>query len=373
MKTSLFILLLSVAFTSKATILTVNNNPGGAQYTNLQNAINAASQGDTIYLHGSLTSYGDATVNDKKLVFIGPGIEPDVTPNLRASVGLLRIHNQNTTDCNGSVIMGLNILQALEITAGYGQPLVNYIKVIRNRFANSGLMLNGGPGYIVGNLVEGNFFLNSSVNVSGGQGISNCLFINNVFCQDNTRNGNTHYILSGFDNTTNVVFDHNVFYNNGMPNVHLFFSKTKYVIFKNNIFSKLRNDWLPYNSSSEILECQFQNNLTFDCTNNTLWNLNDNIDSGGNIANQDPQMGSQTDINNGVGSSLLDFSIVSGVANNAGTDGKDLGVLFDTNTYMNWTNGRNSRLPYIKNMMLDNTTVTQGGTLHVQITTNRSN
>ena len=56
----------SLSLASFAKVITVNNNinsPG--QYTNLQQAIDSASAGDTIYVHGSATSYGNVNVKNQ--------------------------------------------------------------------------------------------------------------------------------------------------------------------------------------------------------------------------------------------------------------------------------------------------------------------
>lgn len=54
-------------------LIRVNNNPGAdADYTTLQAANDAASNGDTIYIEGSPTEYDGADIS-KKLVIIGPG------------------------------------------------------------------------------------------------------------------------------------------------------------------------------------------------------------------------------------------------------------------------------------------------------------
>ncbi|WP_435356362.1 hypothetical protein [Emticicia sp. SJ17W-69] len=369
MKKLNFTLFLLLSLASRAAIFTVNNNPGGAMYSSLQGAIDAAAYGDTIYVHGSTTSYGDATIIGKKLTVIGPGMEPDVTPSFRATIGNLRILNIDDENSNGCVIMGLNFEGSLRSNTAYANPIVKNLKIVRNRFQNAKLVFDNGIGFISGHLVEGNFFLNSTIDVPSNNPILNCIFINNIMC----RNNSNSYFLYGFANCSNVVFDHNVFYSNDNTNSPLFFSTINNVIFKNNVFSKLLNNVTPHNGGANIFNCSFLNNITFNCADNSPWLLGNNANLGGNITNQSPQMVSQTDINNAVGSSLLNFTIATGVANNAGTDGKDLGVLFDTNTYMNWTNGRNSRIPYIRTITINNTTVTQGGTLQLQLTTRRAN
>lgn len=65
-------LLLSPLFV-KATVITVNADSNfAAEYTSLTDAIAAASAGDTIYIHGSSSSYGNQSI-DKQLYIYGPG------------------------------------------------------------------------------------------------------------------------------------------------------------------------------------------------------------------------------------------------------------------------------------------------------------
>ena len=77
--------------------------------------------------------------------------------------------------------------------------------------------------------------------------------------------------------------------------------------------------------------------------------------------------------NNGTSNPLLDFTIAAGPANNAGTDGKDLGLLYDATGSLNWTNSRNSRLPRIFSMTIANSTITPGGTLNINVEGRKSN
>jgi hypothetical protein len=125
----------------------------------------------------------------------------------------------------------------------------------------------------------------------------------------------------------------------------------------------------------------FTNNITNNTTlqNGTAaaaatpWTVNSNIDGGNNISNTNPQMTAQAGVDAGNASPLQDFSIASGPANNAGTDGKDLGLLFDNVGSLNWANSRNSRLPRIVSMNITNPTIAAGATLNVAVNAKTSN
>jgi hypothetical protein len=374
MKNTLFFLLALATFSAQATIRTVNNNPAGlAQFSDIQSAIDASASGDTIYVHGSISAYGGGTVTDKKLTIIGPGINPDKATSWTARVHTIQFHNVNTSDCNGSCVMGIEFYAALNIShsgsGNTGVP-VNGMKVIRNKFADgSGVNLYTGNPYgsmhMYNLFVEGNYFEGGGVGAVDNSYFTNCTFINNVFA----RSAAGPWYLSFISNMvlcTNVVFDHNLFYVSPTAVKTLFFSKAMNMTFKNNIFVNVDNVNTIYNGQN-VLNNTFQNNLTYNCVNNSIWTFANNVDLGGNISNQNPQMGSQAAVDAGTANPLLDFSIASGPANNAGTDGKDLGVLFDETSTMNWLYGRNSRLPYVHTMNVLNSSVPAGGTLNVQI------
>ncbi|MBK7761863.1 MAG: right-handed parallel beta-helix repeat-containing protein [Bacteroidetes bacterium] len=373
MKTILFSLLVFGTISVQATIRTVNNNPAGlAQFSNLQSAINASASGDSIYVHGSVSNYGSAEITDKKLTIIGPGISPDKTTSVTAMVSFIGLYNMSTYNCNGSTFIGLHITSELRISwdGSYsaGFP-VSGVKVIRNKFTDAGLSLL--LGYPYGNphmydfYVEGNYFENSGLTGVSGGFYTNCTVINNVF----TRNASQWYsrFIGGLNNCTNVVIDHNLFYSAATANRIVFWDAANNLTIKNNIFVNVDNRHTDQNNNTNITNCSFQNNLTYNCVDNTPWTFSSNINLGGNISNTDPQMGSQAAIVAGITNPLLDFSIASGPANNAGTDSKDLGVLFDETTTMNWAYGRNSRLPYIHSLNVLNSNVPAGGILNVQV------
>lgn len=117
-------LLMNMAFAGK---YRVNNNGGGAHYTDIGTAITAASNGDTLYIEGSSLSYGTFVI-DKRLVLIGPGFflsENSMTqanPN-PAIVASFSLHEGS----GGSVIQGLTISGRLTVAD-------SNIVITRNRF-----------------------------------------------------------------------------------------------------------------------------------------------------------------------------------------------------------------------------------------------
>jgi hypothetical protein len=81
--------LLLFAYFSYAKVLTVSNRTGSsAQYATIAAAISDAIAGDTIYVQGSETDYGNIDLN-KRLVFMGPGHNPQKQIALKATIGSL--------------------------------------------------------------------------------------------------------------------------------------------------------------------------------------------------------------------------------------------------------------------------------------------
>jgi hypothetical protein len=78
-------------------------------------------------------------------------------------------------------------------------------------------------------------------------------------------------------------------------------------------------------------------------------------------------------VNAGRNNPLLDFTIATGPANNTGSDGKDLGLLYDVSGSLNWANGRLSRLPYVYSLIISNPTISAGGSLNIQVEARKSN
>jgi hypothetical protein len=71
------VLMLSTAASSHATVRTVSNNPNSpGQYTNLNTCLAACANNDTVYVHGSATSYGIINL-EKPITLIGAGALPN--------------------------------------------------------------------------------------------------------------------------------------------------------------------------------------------------------------------------------------------------------------------------------------------------------
>ena len=340
---------------SIATVRTVSNNPTTlAQYSTIQAAVDASANGDTVYVHGSNIHYAAFTITDKRLTIIGPGWKP--VKNFMAYPASVDAITVNGNLCKKTEIQGLDVLTSVSINTSHPDSL----RFIRNQFESAVYL--GSAGTYNGYVFEGNWFSNGWIGVSAGIYINNFLFQNNIFyCT--TTNGNIY----GFTNVQNVLFDHNLWYGpSGTANAPCFGGQSRYMLFTNNIF-------VHRNAATNNTLSVFNNNITFGAGVNNPWDAAYSNSGSGNIQDQDPQMTDETSVNNGTNDPLLNFTITAGPANDIGTDGKDLGLLYDASGSLNWANSRTSRLPFIYNMSISNSTTPAGTSLNVQVEARRGN
>lgn len=117
-----FVLALSV----EAKVLRVNNYDNSAPYSKVEDAINAAAEGDTIMLDGSPYTYGSIKL-DKRLVLIGNGY--DLISNAISTEAQETYTYYIEVNAEGCVLKSLNITADV-----YGGAInVNAPKVIINR------------------------------------------------------------------------------------------------------------------------------------------------------------------------------------------------------------------------------------------------
>ena len=356
MKAILVFACMAICFGASATIRTVSNNPATiAQFASIQSAIDASSDGDTVYVHGGPDVYAGFLIADKKIAVFGPGWAPDTELQYKVIVTSANINNTaNPGSANGSELNGL--------------------------FFNGGLTLNADNLNIIRCYVGGTSYFNA-VNALL---VESCVLIGIDFVPTTTYanvliqncilyNFQTSFIpvnISGLTNAVSVRFDHNLFYGSGSVatgGIGVFRSNCRNLILTNNIFTRC-------NPAIELTLSSFSNNITYNCgSGNDAWLINSNTDGGGNISNQNPQMNDQAAVDAAVLNGLLNFTIASGPANNGGNDGKDMGLLYDASGSLNWANSRNSRLPRIYKMKIINPTVASGGNVTVNIEAKVSN
>jgi hypothetical protein len=358
MKQFFLLVALCLVFITNATIRTVSNVPSTlAQFNTIQGAVNASASGDTVYVHGSPNAYAAFTITNKQLVIIGPGWAPNKNLPFTASVAGCTITGATS---GNTEIQGL----VLTTTVNMNSTHPDNLRFIRNYFTTFvSVVVQEGSVTYNGYLFEGNVFDNAQIVATAGSTYQNFLFQNNYFYESGCCVGGN---VVSFVNSVNILFNHNLWFGPSSGARDCFAGNCRFLTLTNNIF--VRRDAANQNSLST-----FNNNITFNAVNNTPWASNSNVDAGGNLANQDPQMVSQTQVNAGTNNPLLDFTIPAGPANNSGSDGKDMGLLFDVTGSLNWTTSRTSRLPFLFSMNIVNPTIPVGGTLSVQVEARKNN
>jgi hypothetical protein len=354
--------LLLVTIFLQATIRTVSNVPATlAQFNTIQAAVDASNNGDTIYVHGSPNVYSSFTITNKQLVIIGPGWSPNKDLPLSASVAGLTISGASSS---GTEIQGLVITSTFDLNTNHPDNL----RIIRNYFAGSQTcyIQQGGTTYI-GYLFEGNVFDNSQIIAATNSTYQNFIFQNNYFYESGCCVGGN---IQGFSNSVNVLINHNLFFGPASDTRDVFNTNCRFLTVSNNIFVRR-------NAGNQNSFSTFNNNITFYPAGSTSpsdpWAVNSNVNGGGNVSNQDPQMASQSSVNAGTNNALANYTIAAGPSNNSGSDGKDMGLLYDASGSLNWTNSRMSRIPFIYSMNITNPTIPTAGSLSVQVEARKSN
>ena len=337
-------------------VRTVSNNvntPG--QYTTLQAAINAAIPGDTIYVHGSSSSYGSITVN-KRLTFIGPGFNAQSQFNLAANIAYILLDTVvPTSGSRGCVFIGLGIGYIDKTTF----PLyrVDDILIDRCRFINSTKTYVCGNNWVIRNCLFFMYENDSNLDLANW---SNILITNNFFYFGQVSYPTSTAIANS--NKSSVILNNNIFtgYHQGGS-----FSSITNAQFSNNIFFGKS----PQGAGSSI----FERNLTYASTNTQLpyGSNTGNI----NYVNVDPLF-VNIPVNTFDFSYGFDFHLQSSSPGiNAGTDGTDIGIFgggFPMPTNNNKITGE-SRLPQIYYMNILNNVIEQNTPINVTVKARKMN
>jgi len=341
MKKIFFLLIFCCSFfLSEAKIITVSNNTNSpGQYTSLQAAINASLAGDSIYVHGSATSYGNVTVN-KQLTFIGTGHNPKKSIPLVSEIGNIQLDIlANTSDASGTRIIGFKLSGVFGYTGGGG---TKNILIARNSFGSSGSQI-----YITGSgwKIENNVLNFQYINLNNN---ANITIQNNIF--------STTYIA--YSNKPSVLIVNNIFL--GITPATALYTVTNANI-ANNIFSGSS----PKGTS--IDNNVFSNNITYHTAYDTI-PFGTNLGSGNFVA-KNPQF---TNVPANAFNYNYDFSLKStSPGKNAGTDGKDIGIYGGTASFPDLTGS--PAIPQIKSLSILNPVIPVGDSLKVVIKAKKQN
>lgn len=261
-----FSLVLLSSFVNAA-VLTVNNqNPSPGQFSTIPDAIAAASNGDTIYVHGSANHYTQAFNLAKSLTFIGAGLLPaSASSSISVVSGTITLN----TGSSGTKFIGLY----LGAITNFGSATIHdNIKFDRCAF-NSTLTVKGN-GWSFNRCVFGNlngFTANAGFIIFSGSP-QNTLIANSIIINSTS---------SGFANSPhiNTTFSQNLIIRvaTGFINFQTSGSMQEATFFENIV--------LGLNVTTNCSNCNYNNNLTFIpsyMTAATLPDLNEINGSSGN-------------------------------------------------------------------------------------------
>lgn len=299
MKHLVLIVLSVLPVLASARVITVNNNIGSpSAFSNLQTAIDSAANGDTIYVQGSNTDYGNVTIT-KRLILIGAGYRPNKSNPLPSKLNIVALDSVATgtnagASASGTVLMGFEITKLGTVNNLYLRNLL----IKRNRFIkNPNFNFAGISLLLINSTIEQNILdTSSATDFDLGVG-TNCLIRNNIIgCPFRNSNGG-------------AVLINNVFV--GQANA---FVNVSNALIANSIFYGMA----PQGCNNST----FSNNITFNTTSNTLpYGTNS---GSGNLSGTNPQFVNATQY---VFDYNQDYRLQSSSpGKNAGTDATDIGL-----------------------------------------------
>ncbi len=324
-----------------ATVRTVDNNTNAvAQFTNLQTAIDSSMVGDSIYVIGSPTNYGNITIT-KKLIILGSGYNVQGTPyNFNSIVTNITIDSLN----GGSQVSGLTF-KGLRITGSINSGsntsfLKSNITIKRCRLDGYSSVL--GNGWVVnGNIINSALTLNNH---------SNLIISNNII-----------YGYISTSNDATVLISNNDFIKSSNGGLY---SVTNALI-SNNIFYQIAS------FSTYDINNTFNKNIGYHATNVITLPPANNTGSG-NISNTNPNFKDVPTTASTSYETTYDYTLNAGSpAINAGTDGTNLGVFGGSTPAANTTGA--TTLPQIEVFDVNNSLVPKDGTLHIHLKARQQN
>lgn len=241
-------------------IINVDNSVGSiAEYTSLQDAIEAAGSEDLIYIHGSTSNYGDIVVN-KKVTLIGPGY-------------FLAANNGGINSLAPAIVTNLDLLEGSDNSVVMGLTLE---LVGESTSQDRALISNTSNVVFIKNMVKGNVRIETSANIVfrnnytlkyktlasfGGEleireGSSNILVTNNCFSNSFTHSSNINISMDGNTNAKiyNNIFTSTIECDNSIIKNNIFLNGRNIEINNNsissNLFSVPESDLIPNNSTT---------------------------------------------------------------------------------------------------------------------------
>jgi hypothetical protein len=342
---------------STATIRTVSNNASSPGHsTSLPTAIASSSVGDTLYIQGSPTSYGNVII-DKKLTLIGSGYAPDSTDyNLATTITQITLDTTGLYLLQGLKIIGVSLYNTGGSSINYSTSPTNDRGLIHNISFERCYIYTYSTAYISGN---------------------NWSFLNCVFNYPNT--GGYPIDIGNYDNIiiTNCFFVNTYINNSNKSSVNLYnsiFLNYSGNFFNSNVSNMGIYNCIFYNSNpGGCTNCLFMNNIVYDDATRDLQIPAVNSGSG-NFVNSNPLFVQTPTAHPAIGTTInysdlktYNWHLQSGSpGHNAGTDATDIGFYGGAYPYKNLT-GMNPKIPIIRSFIVKNPVAQKGGTLQISI------
>jgi hypothetical protein len=327
----LFIAMFFLAFQLKAATLTLNNaTPSAGQYATWTAALAAASNGDTILVHGTSNNYYTLNVT-KRLTIIGPGHKPADKQNTQpAFCDAVTFY----TGSNGSKVIGLETGNVQAINSN-----VDTISVLLCKITDAVYYQGYNCKFW---LVDGCVFTSAGINLN-----AQSRNVGDLVCRNNIFNGRFTSFNAAFIGYNYV--NNNVFLGNGSN--ALDFSNNFYI--NNNIF---------YRQPLSFYGCTnltFNKNCTYQCVGGNA------LPNGVNYINVDPMFVTSIGAG-GLFNYATDYHLQSSsTLVNGGTDGTDVGVY---GGYGDYEQNGIPHNPYIKTFNITGpTSVNAGSPIQIYI------
>jgi len=335
-------MLFSFAAVAQTTHTVDNSNSSGAQFTAIQDAIDSAEPGDTIYIHPSPVSYGSITVN-KVIHLRGLGHSPQYTNGMSATMANITLNAP--IGAQGITLSGLDFSQIIVS----GTQNYNNLEVTNCKIAK--IAAGSGNGQCDNWVIAGCVMVGLNFDNFRKQNSNGWMVVNNHIRQPGTSaSWGTFRDFNGSDVVrNNIIVTHQ--------------TNSDAVIFQDCVNLNVENSIILFTNTATGINLSgnsitFNNCLTYHYPGLTLPALNGN----NNLDNTDPMfvdIGSNPNFSSDKNFHLQEVS--PGAEH--GTDGQDIGLYgssFPFNMY-----GYPADLPYPTYMEITNSVVGQGGTLNV--------
>ena len=334
---------------ASAAVINVSNSPTSPinpphTYNNLQTAITAAADGDSLYVHGTNIDYGAITINNKTLTLIGAGYGNNLQSNFQQKSHVQSINFDGFTGTKNVTLVGLFIPNGIA-TVSPGAP-VNNLYIERCGFLRISSESN--------NLIVRQCVIEAPSNVS----IFQPIVTGSAIIQNSVLSGNV-----GDGNVNNSYWENNIFkkndyyyHNNGSISTY-----NGNATFVNNIFN--------FTYQINVSNCTFNNNVLFQTNGLTNGNSGTGNLTGDPALKNNPNLGGANEFGIENYATAVDFRLAAGSQSiGAGFNGVDIGIYGGVNA-LPLTNNLNGvpAMPRVTEMNVQNISVAPNGNLNVQI------